>query len=143
VEVHLKGEKGQGAATHLEIPRATPAHGAPGRGKMIRPKHNQNTTISALITLRHTAVGRRRLRKIWDEFPNLNVNEAIQAAIERFPNFDVGEKRLGVIVWENAVARIRLSRDLFTGPYDLRWGAEGDNQRIVFCGKKLSELEDV
>jgi hypothetical protein len=114
-----------------------------GRGKMIRPTHVQNTTISALITLRQVPVGMRQFRKMVKEYPDLNIEDTLAAAAERFPNFDVGEKRLGVIVWENAVARIPLTRELFTGPYDLRWGAEGDHQKIVFCGGKLAGLEDV
>jgi hypothetical protein len=65
----------------------------------------------------------------------------MEAASERFPNFDVEERHLGVIVWENAVARIPLSRDLFTGPYDLRWGVEGSDQTIVFEGKIFREFE--
>ena len=91
------------------------------RGKMIHATELHNTTISALITLRHVAVGRLRFGKIVKEFPNLEVDQTLVAASERFPNFDIAEKELGVIVWENAVARIPLTRDLFTGPYDERW----------------------
>jgi hypothetical protein len=109
-------------------------------GKMVHKNQAQNTTISALITLRHVAVGMRRMRAIFREHPDLGTPESVQIAYERFPNFDVEERRLGVIVWENAVARIPLSRGLFTGPYDLRWGVEGENQTIVFEGEKLREL---
>jgi hypothetical protein len=111
-----------------------------GRGKMIRPGYAQNTTISALVTLRHVGVGMRRLRRIFKELPQLSIEESIAAAHERYPDFDSEERQLGVIVWENAVARIPLSRDLFTGLYDERWGVEGDDQRIVFRGEKLAEL---
>jgi hypothetical protein len=111
-----------------------------GRGKMVQPTHVQNTTISALITLRHLAVGILQFRKMVNEYPHLSIDGTLAAAAERFPNFDSGEKQLGVIVWENAVARIPLSRELFTGPYDERWGVEGDHQTIVFRGEKLAEL---
>jgi hypothetical protein len=114
-----------------------------GRGKMIRRTGIQNTTISALITLRHVAVGMLQFRRMVKEYPQLSIDETLAAAAERFPNFDLGETRLGVIVWENAVARIPLPRELFRGPYDLRWGAEGDHQEIVFRGGKLAEAEDV
>jgi hypothetical protein len=82
----------------------------------------------------------RRLRRIFKELPQLSIEESIAAAHERYPDFDSEERQLGVIVWENAVARIPLSRDLFTGLYDERWGVEGDDQRIVFRGEKLAEL---
>ena len=59
---------------------------------------------------------------------------------KHFPGFDPDEKQVGVIVWENAVARIPLSRELFTGPYDERWGFDGNVQHIVFTGEKLAEL---
>jgi hypothetical protein len=39
----------------------------------------------------------------------------------------------------NEAARF-LSRDLFTGPYDLRWGVEGNDQTIVFEGEALRGL---
>jgi hypothetical protein len=124
-----------------ERPEPTPAF--LGGGKMIRKGQHSNTTISALITLRQVAVGMRQYRKMLKKFPNLTIDETLAAAAEQFTNFDLGEKQLGVIVWENAVARIPLTRELFTGPYDLRWGAEGDHQTIVFCGEKLAEVEDV
>lgn len=113
-----------------------------GRGKMIRPTHVQNTTISALITLRRVAVGMRQFRRMVKEYPDLSIEDTLAAAAERFPNFDVGEKQLGVIVWENAVARIPLSRELFTGPYDERWGYEDGHQLIVFRGEKLAGLSE-
>src|SRR5579862_3253098 len=122
-------------------PSQSPAveHAFWGGGKMVRPSYVQNTTISALITLRYIAVGTRRVRAIFSELPHLSVDEAIELAEQRFPPFEVEERHLGVIVWENAVARIPLSRDLFTGPYDERWGVEGDNQLIVFQGVRLKE----
>ena len=113
-----------------------------GRGKMVRPTHYQNTTISALITLRHVGVGMRQYRTMVKKYPDLDVEETLAAAAKEFPNFDIGEKQLGVIVWENAVARIALSRELFTGPYDERWGYEDGYQSIIFRGEKLAELSD-
>lgn len=113
-----------------------------GRGKMIRPTRHQNTTISALITLRHVGVGMRQYRTMVKKYPHLSFEETLAAAAEAFPNFDSGEKQLGVIVWENAVARIPLSRELFTGPYDERWGFEDGHQSIVFRGVKLADLSE-
>jgi hypothetical protein len=113
-----------------------------GRGKMVRPSRTHNTTISALITLRHVGVGMRQYRQMLKEFPGLSMEETLAAAAERFPNFDLGEKQLGVIVWENAVARIPLSRELFTGPYDERWGYQDGYQSIIFRGEKLTGLSE-
>ena len=113
-----------------------------GRGKMIRPTHHQNTTISALITLRYVAVGMRQYRTMVRKYPNLDMEETLAAVAKEFPNFDVGERQLGVIVWENAVARIPLSRELFTGPYDERWGCERNYQSITFRGEKLADLSE-
>lgn len=128
---------GQGTPPR-ERPQLTPAF--LGGGKMIRNGQHSNTTISALITLRQVAVGIRRYRQMLKEFAMLGATETLVKAEERFTNFDFNEKHLGVIVWENPVARIPLSRDLFTGPYDERWGIEGQDQTIVFCGEKLAEL---
>ncbi len=111
------------------------------RGKMVRHAHVQNTTISALITLRYVAVGMQRYRKMVKQYPKLGVDETLAAAAEHFPNFDLDEKHLGVIVWENAFARIPLSRDLFKGQYDQRWGCEDGRQLIVFTGEELAALE--
>ena len=111
-----------------------------GGGKMIRPTHHENTTISALVTLRHVDVGMRQYHTMVKRYPHLDVEETLAAAAKEFPNFDIGEKQLGVIVWENAVARMPLSRELFTGPYHERWGYEDGQQSIAFRGEKLAGL---
>jgi hypothetical protein len=56
-------------------------------------------------------------------------------------DFDQTERQLGVIVWENPFARIPLPRNIFCGPYDERYGAEGDYLTRVFVGQGISELE--
>jgi len=132
-----------------------PSHAFLGRGKMFRygdADNAHNRTISALITLRHVAVGQRRIDRLWQErrrteqdFGKANpfaaYDELCEEAAKRFTKFDPEEKQLGVIVWENAVARIPLSRELFNGPYDKRWGFEDGRQSIVFQGEKLAHLE--
>jgi len=94
----------------------------------------KNTTISALVSLREIPVGMRRLTKIWKEFPDKHTNECLAIAEERFPGFDPDEKHMGVIVWENCYARLPVSREIFNGPYDERWGLVGENIEQVFCG---------
>ncbi len=107
-------------------------------GKMFRYESSkpQNQTISALVTLRYIHVGQRRYRKIFRE--SLKSVEPM-ADID----FDVDEKRVGVIVWENAHARVPLPRDMFLGSYDVRWGVEGDVITQIFTGKGILELEDL
>jgi hypothetical protein len=125
-----------------QTPPPPPRNTFLGRGKMVRKNYTQNTTISALISLRYVAVGTRRLKAIFKELPHLSVAQSIEVARERLAGFDMNERHLGVIVWESAVARIPLSRDLFTGPYDLRWGVEGSDQKVVFEGEQLRELHE-
>jgi len=104
---------------------------------------DKNRTISALITLRYIAVGRLRIRQIWKEQPGLSINEVWEVAVERFgKDFDANERRQGVIVWENVYARIPLSRELFTGAFDDRWGLDGSDIANVFCGRELAALGD-
>jgi hypothetical protein len=104
---------------------------------------NKNTTISALVTLRYVAVGRLRIRKIWQEQPELSTEDVLAVAQERFgKDYDFNEKQQGVIVWENIHARIPLSRALFTGPFDSRFGLDGSDIANVFYGSQLAELPD-
>src|SRR5207253_49998 len=97
----------------------------------------KNTTISALLSLREIAVGVRRVRKIRKEIKGVSFDDAITIASQCFEQFDYDEMQLGVIVWENCYARLPLSRELFSGLYDERYGLEdGDIQRI-FCGSGI------
>ncbi|MGA2814404.1 MAG: hypothetical protein ABSG16_23655 [Candidatus Acidiferrum sp.] len=113
-----------------------------GRGKMVRPgwTEPQNTTISALITLRNYAVGMQFAGKMMKKRRDLSINETMKMIEKRFPGFDINEKTVCVIVWENAVATIPLPRDLFNGPYDERWGFDGQSQVLTFRGDKMAEL---
>jgi hypothetical protein len=112
------------------------------RGKMIRPGVGtpQNTTISALITLRNYVVGMKRAGKIARKHPHLSIEDVIALAEKQYPRFDIDEKRVCVIVWESAVASKPLPRDLFNGPYDERWGVESGSQGLTFRGEKMAEL---
>jgi hypothetical protein len=101
---------------------------------------DKNTTISALISLRQVAVGRRRLRKIRHENPDLCFDDAFAIAVERFGHDFFDEFQQGVIVWENIHARLPLPKDLFDGPFDERWGLDGGDLACIFCGSELAEL---
>lgn len=113
-----------------------------GGGKMIRPQtiEPQNTTISALITLRYVGVGQARFQA------HMHENEKRcrvlgEGWLTLKVDFDRTERQLGVVVWENPFARIPLSRDIFRGAYDERYGAEGDYLTRVFAGPGIDELE--
>lgn len=104
---------------------------------------DKNTTMSALITVRYISVGMRRIRQIFKEHPTLSADEALEVARERFGQaFDLDEKRQGVIVWENAHARIPLSRQLFAGAFDQRWGLDRTDIAEIFCGQELAAISE-
>jgi hypothetical protein len=96
-------------------------------------------------------VGSRRIDNVWQERKRANPDfgkkdqiaayeEVCSLASKRYSNFDPDEKQLCVIVWENAVARIPLSCELFTGPYDEQWGYKDGHQVRMFQGARLAEL---
>jgi hypothetical protein len=80
-------------------------------GKMVNPKTGspQNTTISALITLRHTT------------------------------RTKCGERHLGVIFWDNHLASIRFPPTLFCGPFDEHFSLTGAEIGRTFIGSGLLE----
>jgi hypothetical protein len=49
---------------------------------------------------------------------------------------------LRTIVYENPHANKELPRDIFVGPFDERWGQEGDVIRQVFIGQELQKLKE-
>jgi hypothetical protein len=113
-----------------------------GGGKMFRRhwKTPQNTTISAIITLHHVAVGAMRLEKHLNNLSGsrpLTMDDVHSAKVD----FDKAERQLGVIVWENYLARIQFPREFFRGPYDERYGRNGQFPERVFVGNFLAELE--
>jgi len=101
-------------------------------GKMFRCESSkaQNQTISALITLRYVHVGSRRYQRLFRE--SLKTGERIST---NTIDFDIDEKHVGVIVWENVYANLPLPRDIFSGSYDERWGLDGDALAQTFCGR--------
>ena len=54
---------------------------------------------------------------------------------------DTGESVLRMVVYDNPYARIALRRDVFTGPFDERFGPEGDHMARLFAGSQLQKLE--
>ena len=108
--------------------------------------HKQKgTRISAVIALEKFAVGQREFRIAlakkeqgenrrfsWEEF----------FAFYEAQGEASGRTVLRVLVYENPYANKRLPEDVFSGPYDVRWGPV-DDRRInkLYIGSELAMLE--
>jgi excisionase family DNA binding protein len=118
-----------------------------GGGKMFHPyiKTPQNTTISAIIALERFNVGQHELRikverKERAEQRNLPLEEHL-TMLEA--NREAYERRvLRTIVYENPHAKKPLPRDIFVGPFDERWGQEGEVIKQIFTGQELQRLNE-
>jgi hypothetical protein len=121
-------------------PVAKPKFAFLAHGKMLRPKTNQpqNTTFSALVTIHQVNLGRMRLRRYLENRPDFRDEDILKLTNEKV-GFDLEERRLGVIVWENAVAAHPLPKGIFDGPYDVRWGMVDGGQAIMYRGAELPE----
>jgi excisionase family DNA binding protein len=119
-----------------------------GGGKLIHPhtKAPQNRTISAVIALERLATGQREFkikvaqREIaeqralsWNEFDAFFKSEG--------PVYE--KTALRAIVYENPHAANPLPADIFRGPFDERWGRDGDVIRRVYAGPELTKLEEL
>ena len=113
------------------------------RGKMIRPywREPENRRISAILTLRHYPVGKRRYSRWREEIREQIKTGAIDPDAVPQPDFDFGELGLGVVVWDNAYAEIPLPLDIFRGPYDERWSVVVNDQRLTFRGAGIVAVE--
>ena len=103
-------------------------------------KTPQNTTISAIIALERFNVGQHELqieveRKERAEQRSLPLEEhlaMLDANRERY-----SRRVLRTIVYENPHAKRPLPRDIFVGPFDERWGEEGDVIKQCSSGRNL------
>lgn len=119
------------------------------RGKMIDYKHlrPQNTTISALIALTPLALGQKRFeielqRKEGELGRALELEEFMRFAESlRARGLNIEETVTRVVVYENPYARIPLTRDIFVGDYDERYGPEKGSIVRVFAGREVEKLE--
>ena len=114
-------------------------------GKMFHPhiKTPQNTTISAIVALERFNVGQHELqieveRKERAEQRSLPLEEHL--AMLEANREGYARRVLRTIVYENPHAKRRLPPDLFTGPFDERWGQEGEVIKQTFIGQELQEL---
>jgi excisionase family DNA binding protein len=114
-------------------------------GKMFHPhiKTPQNTTVSAIIALERFNVGQHELqlaveRKERAEQRSLPLEEHL--AMLEANREGYGRRVLRTIVYENPHAKRPLPSDVFTGPFDERWGQEGEVIKQTFIGQELQEL---
>jgi len=100
----------------------------------------QNTTFSAVLVMEHfyhlrkhlVKIDHLRRRKYGDQAGNNNL-------LNELPDPDATPLRL--VVYENPNARIPLPPDLFRGPYDERFGADGSYYIRIFAGTEIEAIE--
>jgi excisionase family DNA binding protein len=116
-------------------------------GKMFHPhvKKPQNTTISAVIALERFNVGQHELqiaveRKERAEQRVLPLEEHL-AMLEAGREIYV-RRVLRTVVYENPHAKKPLPPDIFTGPFDERWGQEDEVIKQTFIGPELHRLNE-
>jgi hypothetical protein len=119
-------------------------------GKMVDDRRGkpQNTTVNSIIVLGTYSLhektiesaARQRGQKLGR---NMTLEEAVDGAFRLIEEMgdDKRQRRVRVVVFENPFARIPLSRDLFQGPLDERWCADGDFMRRVFVGQEIQAAE--
>jgi hypothetical protein len=117
-------------------------------GKMVNYKRQepQNTTISSVIVLGTYPLRHKRINiAIKNRQKQLGRNTTLDEDLEFYEALpDSPElRRVRVVVYENPFARIPLSRDLFSGPFDERWGGDGEFMRRVFVGSEVATIESV
>ena len=116
-------------------------------GKMIDEKRRkpQNTTVSSIIVLGTYPLWQSQVRmaiksreREMGRTTRMDEALAFYEAIPESPDL----RRVRVYVYENPYARIPFSRDLFNGPFDQRWGTEGQFMKRVYVGPELARFEE-
>jgi len=117
-------------------------------GKMINYQREaaQNTTISSIIVICTYPLRQRRMQMALDNSEResgkpIPDEDAWTATTETAPVTNA-DRVVRAIVHENPYARIPLSRDLFVGPFDERWGAEGEFIKRLYVGAEASRFEE-
>ena len=116
-------------------------------GKMFHPhiKTPQNRTICAIIALERFNVGQHELqieveRKERAEQRSLPLEEHLAMLDAKREGY--GRRVLRTIVYENPHAKRPLPSAIFIGPFDERWGQDGDVIKQIFIGQELQELNE-
>jgi excisionase family DNA binding protein len=117
-------------------------------GKMINPhtKTPINTRISAVIALERFPVGQKQFRitlakKERDEDRRVLWEESHELFQRQEDTYE--RTTLRALVYENPFTSHRLPSEIFTGPYDVRWGPETGAPYInrLYAGTDLEKLE--
>jgi hypothetical protein len=111
-----------------------------GRGKMVQTSGLSNTRMSALLTLHKYNVAGMRQKRFIEQNDGRSRAHRIDDVLRGTVNF-ADEARIGVTVWENAVAVNKLPRNLFRGAMDDWWTVDAEYQTRSFVGCQLGELE--
>jgi len=108
----------------------------------------QNTTISAVIAVGHLQLGMRRLSAHIDRIKAASGGEIGFEEVWRTTQESQGTERdaslrqLRVRVYENPFPRIPLTREIFGGPFDERYGKTDDGKITrLFAGQEILNLE--
>jgi len=111
-------------------------------GRMTRPhwKAPQNTTINAVIAMRHVKIGEMRFAH--RHLSRFSEDELIHHLADDV-DFDKGEVGLGVVIYENEDAAHPLPRDLFKGRFDERWATIAGGVRRIYAGEGAMELDEL
>jgi hypothetical protein len=108
-----------------------------------RLKQNRNTKISAVIALERFKVGQHELEIKVEQIENAKQRSLGFEELREIAQSDreAYERRvLRTIVYENPHAVCPLPRDIFIGPFDERWGREGDQIKLVYTGVEIASL---
>jgi hypothetical protein len=100
-----------------------------GGGKIVDYKRGQpqNTTISSIVVLTRYPLRQKRI--------------SISQKLIALCPVTGGEEPVRVAVYENPYARMPLTREVFRGPFDERWGVDGDDICRLWLGERLLEIE--
>jgi len=111
------------------------------------------TPLSSIIVIEKVPLGEIKFSEMCDERDKQREKKgtAVENAADTYEylqslvasGFDLTEAALRVVVYENPFATNPLTRNLFTGPYDQRWGvtaSEPINIAPIFTGQKFQEL---
>lgn len=118
-----------------------------GGGKMINEKYRkpQNTTVSSIIVLGTYPLWQKQIEiAIKERQRELERQTTIEEDLEFCETIPEGPdlRRVRVYVYENPYARIPLGRTLFNGPFDQRWGVDGQFIRRVYVGTEVARFEE-
>jgi hypothetical protein len=119
-----------------------------GGGKMSNYKRQepQNTTVSSVIVLGTYPLRQNRIRlAIRQRQGELGRETTLDEDLEFYEAIPESPelRRVRVVVYENPFARIPFRQDLFRGPFDERWGVDGEFMRRVYVGSEVAAIESV